>query len=91
MYVVITTLSHMNMKNLPAFPHPQGGPMTPYTPLNIVNIRNIDLLPAPPRHIFRLMLISMNSFYPLNIYQPHYPLLIPNAPLISTNSDNPTQ
>ncbi len=37
--------------------------MTPYTPLNIVNIHNIELLPATPFNIiFWLLLISMNSF-----------------------------
>ncbi len=40
------------------------GPMTPYTPLNITNVHNIDLIPATPLNIFRLLLISMNSFYP---------------------------
>ncbi len=28
------------------------GSMTPYTPLNIANICNIDLLPATPLNIF---------------------------------------
>ncbi len=28
------------------------GPMTPYTPLNITNIHNIDLIPATPLNIF---------------------------------------
>ncbi len=33
-------------------PTPYKGPMTPYTPLNIANIRNIDLLPTTPFNIF---------------------------------------
>ncbi len=40
------------------------GPMTPYTPLNIANTSNIDLLPATPLNIVWFLLISMNSFYP---------------------------
>ncbi len=65
-------------------------------PLNIANIRNIDLLPATPFNIPLPFSISPDSF---NIYEfllpslisnnPHYPLLIYTAPLISTNSDNP--
>ncbi len=65
--------------------------MTPYTPLNIAYICNIDLLPATPKYLPT----------PVNIYEfllptlistnPNYPLLIPTVPLISTNSDNPTQ
>ncbi len=53
--------------------------MTPYT-LNIVNIHNIDLIPAT----------SLNILTPVNIYEyilpplisanTHYPLLIPTAP-----------
>ncbi len=30
----------------------QIGPMTQYTPLNIANIHNIDLIPATPLNIF---------------------------------------
>ncbi len=57
----------------------------PYTPLNIANIHNIDLIPAtPPQYLLT----------PVNIYEfllppppllalisanPHYPLLIPTA------------
>ncbi len=40
------------------------GSMTPYTPLNIGNIHNIDLIPATLLNIFWILLISMNSFYP---------------------------
>ncbi len=42
------------------------------------------LIPTTPLNIFWILLISKNSFYPFNICQPHYPLLIPTAPLIST-------
>ncbi len=56
--------------------------MTPYTPLNIDNIHNIDLIPTTPLNIFWILLIAMNSFYPpLIAANPHYPLLIPTAPL----------
>ncbi len=56
--------------------------MTPYIPLNIDNIHNIDIIHATPLNIFWLLLISMNSFYPLLISAyPQYPLLIPTAPL----------
>ncbi len=58
------------------------GPMTSYTPLNIANIHNIDLISTIPLNIFWILLISMNSFYPpLISTNPHYPLLIPTAPL----------
>ncbi len=64
--------------------------MTPYTPFNIANVHNIDLIPATPLNIFRL-LFNIYEFLlpPLISANPHYPLLIPTAPLISTNSNNP--
>ncbi len=66
------------------------GPMIPYTPLNIANIHNIDLIHAIPLNIFWLLLISMNFVYPLNICQPPLPSTHSyNPALISTNSDNP--
>ncbi len=59
-------------------------------PLNITYIHNMDLIPATALNIFWLLLIYMNSFYPLQ-YLPTptilYSFLLP--PLISTNSDNP--
>ncbi len=77
-----TKEAHMSPEESDIF-HPQDGhnstlqeahrgPMTPYTPLHIY-IHNIDLIPATPLNIFRLLLISMNSFYPLNICQPPIP------------------
>ncbi len=63
------------------------GPMTPYIPLNIVIIHNIDLIPATSLNIFWILLVS---FTPLNICQPPLPSTHSYCPpLISTNSDNP--
>ncbi len=66
------------------------GPMKPYTPLNIVNICNNDLLPTTP-HQHLLTHVNIYEFLlpPLISTNPHYALLIPTVPLISTNSDNP--
>ncbi len=68
------------------------GSMTPYTPLNITNIYNIDLIHAiPPQYLLT----------PVNIYEfllPRLYLPTPTTlssfilpPLISNNSNNPTQ
>ncbi len=66
--------------------------MTPYTLLNIANIQNIHLIPTTTLNIFWLLLISMNSFYPpLISANPTTLYLFLLPPLISTNSNNPTQ
>ncbi len=64
--------------------------MTPYTPLNIANIDRFNSCYGPQ---YLLTPVNIYEFFlaPLMSVNPHYPLLIPTAPLISTNSDNPHQ
>ncbi len=45
-----TKLYHSRV--VPVMDYSSGGPIIPYTPLNIANIHNIDLIPAIPINIF---------------------------------------
>ncbi len=63
--------------------------LSPHDTIHPLNITNIDLIPATPPH-YLLTPVNIYEFLspPLISANPHYPLLIPTAPLISTNSDN---
>ncbi len=63
------------------FNWPIKGPMSPYTPLNIANIHNIDLIPAiPPQYFLNPVNIYEFLLPPLITANPHYPLIIATAP-----------
>ncbi len=57
------------------------GPMTPYTPLNIANIHNIDLI--PPTHQYLLTPVNIYEFLlpPINVCQPPLPCTHSYCPL----------
>ncbi len=65
------------------------GPLTPYTPL--ISPISVILTYFPIRPQYLLTPVNIYDFLlpPLIYTHPHYPLLIPMAPLISTNSYNP--